>query len=84
MVVNHIYATDAQMGSIAAYLVNLSLKELINTITTFDNRLSDKLRSKRTNFIYIRNIKRLTCFPGITIFRSTIFRKVMAIRYSLN
>ncbi len=63
MVINHIYANDAQLGSIAAYLVNLSLKELINTITTFDNRLSDKLRSKRTNFIYIRNIKRPYLFP---------------------
>lgn len=75
LMVNHIYASNAQMGSIAAYLVNLSLKELINTITTFDGRLSDKLRSKRTNFIYIKNIKRSYLFPRNYDISSDIFQE---------
>lgn len=74
LTVSHIYAKDAQIGNIAGYLVDLSLNELLNTITTTDHRLSNKLRSKRTNFIYIKNIKRPYIFPRNYDIAATVFQ----------
>jgi len=74
LTVSHIYARDEHIGSIAGYLIDLSLNELINTISTTDHRLMNRLRAKRTNFIYIKNFKRPYIFPRNYDISSSVFQ----------
>ena len=74
LTVSHMYAKDEHIGSIAGYLIDLSLNELINTISTIDHRLMNRLRAKRTNFIYIKNFKRPYIFPRNYDIASSVFQ----------
>jgi ribosomal protein S18 acetylase RimI-like enzyme len=74
LTVSYLYSDNDHIESIVYYLLKLSFTENINTITTFDQRLSKKLKKKRQKFIFIKNIKRPYIFPKNYEIESSIFQ----------
>ncbi len=74
LTISYLYTSNDCIDNLAEYLIKLTYTEDINTITTFDNRLTKTLKNKKSNFIYIKNTKRPYIFPKNFDIKASVFQ----------